>query len=242
MSTGDTASDSGSLKTGLGLKRLPRPYYQGRAWVHWSMTIENRAKGWLDPLHHARLREAMLHTLTRYRLACPVYCLMPDHGHFLWGGLAEGSDQIPAAKFFRQEWNRLLGEAPRSPVDAPVDAPVETPFGRPYSSLRDSERPKDAATEASASAATFKLQHQPYDHVLRENERGSDNGAFSSVAHYILQNPVRAKLVAEFKDWPYLGTIVPTYPRIDPRDEDFWDRYWQMHHKVAENYETPRIP
>ena len=92
-----------------GLKRLPPEYYRGHAWVHWSMTIKGRRTGWLSELMHRALREAMLHSLARYGLLCPVYCFMPDHGHFLWGGLRAGSDQLRAAAFFRQEWNRLLG-------------------------------------------------------------------------------------------------------------------------------------
>ncbi|MDF1751547.1 MAG: hypothetical protein P1U89_02110, partial [Verrucomicrobiales bacterium] len=68
-----------------GLKRLDDSFYQGENWVHWNMTINHRAAGWLSDSLHLQLREAMLHTLVRYQLTCPVYCLMPDHGHLLWG-------------------------------------------------------------------------------------------------------------------------------------------------------------
>lgn len=33
---------------------------------------------------------------------------MPDHAHFLWMGLWEGSDQLKAARFFRRHWNAGL--------------------------------------------------------------------------------------------------------------------------------------
>lgn len=94
--------------------RLPRLHpesYRGLSPVHWTMTIENRATGWLDVTHHAALRELLLHTCHRYALACPAYCLMPDHGHFLWQGLADDSDQRLAAAWFRRQWNALLSPA-----------------------------------------------------------------------------------------------------------------------------------
>lgn len=96
------------------LPRLAPEYYRGTAWVHWVMTLEHRATGWLDALHHARLREALLHALARHRAACPVYCLMPDHAHFLWLGLEATSDQRLVARSFRAAWSELLGEHRRT--------------------------------------------------------------------------------------------------------------------------------
>jgi len=51
----------------------------------------------------------MLHALVRYRLLCPVYCLMPDHAHVVWMGIAENSDQRDALKFFRTQTTPFLG-------------------------------------------------------------------------------------------------------------------------------------
>jgi hypothetical protein len=90
------------------LRRLADASYRGTAAVHWSMTIAERRTGWLDTAHHAAMRELLLHTLARYHLACPVYCLMPDHGHFLWLGASPSADQRKAAAFFRRHWNLLL--------------------------------------------------------------------------------------------------------------------------------------
>jgi putative transposase len=64
--------------------------------------------GWLDGDMHTLVRELLLHTMARYHLHCPSYCLMPDHGHFLWMGLWEGSDQLRASRFFRRHWNCAL--------------------------------------------------------------------------------------------------------------------------------------
>ena len=44
--------------------------------------------------------------------------------------------------------------------------------------------------------APHELQHQPFDHVLREADRTRE--AFANVAGYILRNPERARLV---EDW-----------------------------------------
>ncbi|MEO0416903.1 MAG: hypothetical protein AAF226_18345, partial [Verrucomicrobiota bacterium] len=82
-------------------------------------------------------------------------------------------------------------------------------------------RPKGVST---------RLQHQAYDHVLRKDELE----AFPNVAGYILENPVRAQLVGHFSEWEFLGTILPSYPRIHPTDSDFWDRYWKMHYQLQD--------
>jgi REP element-mobilizing transposase RayT len=93
------------------LRRLEPEAYRGEAFVHWSMTIEERSTGWLTPPFHAACREVLVHTAFKHQLACPVYCLMPDHVHLLWIGYAPESDQRDAATFFRKHANRLL--APR---------------------------------------------------------------------------------------------------------------------------------
>jgi len=90
------------------LPRLPPEYYLGRTLVHWTMTIQGRNTGWLIPAFHTRFRFILLHVLARYQLACPVYCLMPDHLHMIWTGLVDASDQRRARVFFRQHLNREL--------------------------------------------------------------------------------------------------------------------------------------
>ena len=174
-----------NLRTPLLHARLPRlaaENYQGYAYVHWTMGMQDRASGWLTPGHHAALRELLFHTCLRYHLACPSYCLMPDHAHFLWIGLHPTSDQRLASSWFRRYWNAML-------------APVR------------------------------QLHCQAYDHVLRAPERSTQ--AFASIAAYIQNNPVRAGLVTAWGDWPYLGAIYPGVYPFDPRNDDFWDRFWR---------------
>ena len=74
------------------LRRLPTEYYQGRAYVHWSMAIDERKTGGSVPTLYHTFREILTHTAFRYGLACPMYCCMPDHLHLLWAGLFETCD------------------------------------------------------------------------------------------------------------------------------------------------------
>ena len=90
------------------LRRLPPEHYRGQAFVHWSMTIDDRKEGWLVPVFYYKFREILTHTLFRYGLCCPVYCCMPDHLHLLWIGILDGSDQRNAVKFFRKQVNPVL--------------------------------------------------------------------------------------------------------------------------------------
>lgn len=91
------------------LKRLPPEYYRGHAWVHWTLTIEDRKTGWLGSRLLYKFRELLTHAMFRFQAACPIYCLMPDHIHLLWTGLAESSDQLVAMKSFRRDLNDTLG-------------------------------------------------------------------------------------------------------------------------------------
>ncbi|MFH1496902.1 MAG: hypothetical protein ABII82_03655 [Verrucomicrobiota bacterium] len=99
------------------------------------MSIRDRATGWLDDVHHAALRELLLHTCHRYALACPAYSVMPDHAHFLWVGLTDQSDQRLAAAWFRRQWNALL--APHHELQRQGHDHV----------LREAERTHDAFTK-----------------------------------------------------------------------------------------------
>jgi putative transposase len=90
------------------LKRLSAGHYRGEAIVHWGLTIRERRVGWLTPLFFYRFRELLTHTMFRYQLACPIFCLMPDHFHMLWMGLSSESDQLSAMKHFRKTTNESL--------------------------------------------------------------------------------------------------------------------------------------
>ncbi|MFM8250828.1 MAG: hypothetical protein ACKOBW_04420 [Planctomycetota bacterium] len=69
------------------------------------------------------------------------------------------------------------------------------------------------------------LQSQPYDHVLRPDER--EQSAFAAVVEYIARNPERANLVphGHFREYPYTDCLIPGYPEIHYLQPDFWDRF-----------------
>jgi REP element-mobilizing transposase RayT len=71
-----------------------------------------------------------------------------------------------------------------------------------------------------------RLQPQAYDHVLREEER--KRGAFAKICFYILDNPVRARLVDGPRAWAFSGAMVPGYPAFHPLAEDFWPKFWKI--------------
>ena len=175
------------------LKRLPPEYYRGQAYVHWSMTMQDRKTGWLIPIFYYKFREIVTHAMFRYGLCCPIYCCMPDHIHLLWIGILEGSDQRNAAKFLRNQLNPVLEKL----------------------------------------GARF--QQQPYDHVLREEER--ERTAFEDVAEYIARNPERAGLVQPdcFQLYQYTGCLVPGYRDLEPWQDDYWDLFWRIYSSLRED-------
>jgi hypothetical protein len=64
--------------------------------------------------------------------------------------------------------------------------------------------------------------------------------AFASFCFYTLANPVRAALVEVENDWPYLGAIVPGYPKLHPFQEDYWELLWKLY--LAKRNSEPLPP
>jgi REP element-mobilizing transposase RayT len=89
------------LNRAFYLPRLSGEHYQADAVVFWTLTVFEKAKGWLTPAFHQRFQNLMLHAAAREGLVCPVYCLMPDHLHLVWMGLRLDSDQINGMAFLR---------------------------------------------------------------------------------------------------------------------------------------------
>ncbi len=79
----------------------------------------------------------------------------------------------------------------------------------------------------------YVLQKTPYDHVLRKEERNQNQ--FVNMASYVRRNPFRAGLVAEETDsWPCECCLIPGYPELEMRQEDFWERFWKIYHYLLE--------
>ena len=85
-------------------------------------------------------------------------------------------------------------------------------------------------THLEPKLAPQKFQHQPHDHVLKEEER--KRNAFAKVCNYILENPLRAERVKQPNDWPFTGAVVPGYPTLHPLQKDFWLTFWKLYAKV----------
>jgi REP element-mobilizing transposase RayT len=177
------------LNRAFYLPRLPREYYQGDAVVFWTLTVFDRAKGWLSPAFHSRFRELMLHAAAREGLICPIYCLMPDHLHLVWMGLRLDTDQLNGMAFLR--------------------------------------------TYLEPELSPWKFQPQPQDEVLREEQR--KRNAFAKVCFYIAANPVRAELLAKSGDWPFIGSVIPGYPRLNPLAGEDWPKFWKIYSKLRQS-------
>jgi len=175
------------------LKRLPPEYYRGQAYVHWSLTMEDRKSGWLIPIFYYKYREILAHTTFRFGFCCPIYCCMPDHIHMLWVGILDECDQRKAIRYFRAQLKPVLVEL----------------------------------------EARFQLQ--PYDHVLREEER--EHTAFEEVAEYIVRNPERSGLVPPdgYAKYSCTGCLVPGYPELKPFEEGYWERFWRVYSHLMAN-------
>ncbi len=179
MKSGDNEADHDYLK------RLPPEQYRGQAYVHWSMTIDERKKGWLVPIFYYKFREVVTHTMFRYGLTCPIYCCMPDHLHLLWIGILDASDQRNAVKYFRKQLNPILEK-------------LEARF-----------------------------QKQPYDHVLREEDR-SERCLGSRGGVHRTQPGAGGPLVRPdcYQEYPLTPVVLFTgYPELRPWQLDYWDRF-----------------
>ncbi|MGE0757423.1 MAG: hypothetical protein AB7O38_10395 [Pirellulaceae bacterium] len=67
------------------------------------------------------------------------------------------------------------------------------------------------------------LQKQPYDHVLRPDER--QPAAFAEVVEYIARNPERAGLVEgdRYREYPFTNCLLPGYPEVTLWQPGFWE-------------------
>ncbi len=73
------------------------------------------------------------------------------------------------------------------------------------------------------------FQHQPYDHVLKNEERIETE--VTNLVDYIARNPERKQLVEvdHFWQYPYTDCLVPGYPELKIRQPDFWLRFWRIY-------------
>ncbi len=174
-------------REGKSLPRLTPEAYLGLKAVHWTFSIENRARGWLNLDFHGHFREVLTHMGARYGCVTPVYCLMPDHLHVMLWGIRNEADLYLGAKFLRKYTARALLPA--------------------------------------------HYQKQAHDHVLREKEY--EVGAFEKVCFYIMENPVRAGLCQNAREYAFSGCVIPGYPDLRIHEEGYWELFWRICHRLT---------
>jgi hypothetical protein len=63
---------------------------------------------------------------------------------------------------------------------------------------------------------------------------GSGTLSALPVRNYVLLNPLKAGLVKSPETWPYLGAVIPGYPRVSPFDTGYWPWFWQHYFTLCE--------
>src|SRR5437763_672475 len=115
------------------LRRLPPEYYRGQAYVHWSMTIEDRKTGWLVPIFYYKFREI----LTPHHVS-----LRPLLSHLL---LHAGSHAFALGRNLRRYRSNvgisLFSQAAKPRLEETWSPPSEARYDRV---LRDEEREHSA--------------------------------------------------------------------------------------------------
>jgi REP element-mobilizing transposase RayT len=81
-------------------------------------------------------------------------------------------------------------------------------------------------------------QHQPHDHVLRDQER--KRNAFQTAVRYTLDNPVRGNLAEQSERYPYAGCALPGFPSCTPFQKDYWDVFWSFYNKQVSDPQPTR--
>jgi REP element-mobilizing transposase RayT len=81
--------------------------------------------------------------------------------------------------------------------------------------------------ELTPHLGTSHWQRQAHDHVITSDER--ENGIYHDTIHYILQNPVRAGIVEDWRDYPYIGALIAGYPRLERTEPEFNEQFWKIY-------------
>ena len=184
-------------------------------------------------LPEPRRRSAFSHYLPRlkrvfYQADAVVFWTLPV-SHRQQGWLTDGFHAV-----FRE---LMLHAAAREGLLCPAYCLMPDHLHLVWMGIRREADQRNAMKFLRAQLGPFlkpaKFQHQPHDHVLTIRER--QRQAFSvACADYVLLNPLRAGLVQTPETWPYLGAVVPGYPRLAPFDADYWPWFWKHYFAVRE--------
>ncbi len=76
------------------------------------------------------------------------------------------------------------------------------------------------------------FQRESHDHVMRRDEIGEIE--FKNATLYIADNPVKAGLVSDAKEYAFTRAMLPGFPRLNFWDERFWRIFWDATTKRME--------
>jgi len=145
--------------------------------VHWTITLEDRAKGWLNDLFHFHFRELLLHAAAREGLFCPAYVLMPDHMHLIWMGLNVNSDQRNTMKFLRKHLSTELARCSQT----------GTEFGLQKQSHDNVLREKDRVRGAFAKTCFYVLDNPRRNGLVGHPKDWPYLGAVIPAIHFCIR-------------------------------------------------------
>lgn len=132
------------------------------------------------------------------------YVLMPDHFHLFVAFGEEYELSLIKNRVNRQSQTDATESGPVAAVcdRRPPDFHI-TPLSDWMKSLKNSL----SKTLRGLNIPAPHWQKGFFDHVMRSEE------SYSQKWHYVANNPIRAKLIAHPKDWPYQGEIYPLQAR-----------------------------
>lgn len=177
------------------IHRLPPEAYRGNVIVAFTVNTANHARYFDDPAYVALAVSALTEAFANHHGHVGVYVFMPDHLHLI----VSGTD-IPGSRDLSS----------RATTDNHISSSRE-PLGRvpPSDLLAMMKEFKQKTTFRLRQAGKpFGWQKDFYDHIVRANE---DYGA---QVRYLLRNPVRRRLCADWRDWPNKGVLGQTWEQL----------------------------
>ncbi len=223
------------------IHRLPPEAYRGNVIVAFTVNTANHARYFDDPAYVALAVSALTEAFANHHGHVGVYVFMPDHLHLIVSGTdIPGSRDLSSRATTDNHISSSrepLGRVPPSATNTQRDlndrgygknlhgscnplgcattdnyiSGSREPLGRvpPSDLLAMMKEFKQKTTFRLRQAGKpFGWQKDFYDHIVRANE---DYGA---QVRYLLRNPVRRRLCADWRDWPNKGVLGQTWEQL----------------------------
>ncbi|MBT8373813.1 MAG: transposase [Deltaproteobacteria bacterium] len=174
--------------------RLKKFDYLGRYGYFITICTHNKKPYFRKPLVVNPCIESLIAKAKTFNFNVVVYCFMPDHVHFLAKGMKSYSNLKKFVSSYKQSTGYVFG---RSLKTQSAKYP-----GRAKALNYDEPKTNQDVAQGFSPAMKIKLwQSSFYDHVLRNDEDVLE------IAKYIVNNPVRRKVVTDYKQYPFSGPI-----------------------------------